>query len=357
MNLKSIGKKLAAVCLIGLMTIGTLTGCGKNTKLVFTTGLSGNQLFEIGSLKCTIPEAMIYLTTFYNQYADIYGQEMWEYDFGGVSLEEHVKDVVLSKLAQIKVMNLMAEEREIKLDDKEEKQVLLASEKYYEVLEETLKKEENITKEVVEKVYTEYALANKVYSYITEAADMEISDDEARTVTVQAIYFQNWKMKNGEKTVLSENELQRVKNTAKEVLKKANEGESFDTLATQYSEEKQIVQHFGRGMTDTYFEEVLFSLDEGEISNVIETADGFYIVKCISTMDYDATQENKLVLAKQRKQEAFSNAYREVAENTHSQFRDKQWDGLTLNEETHATDANFFDIYDEFLKHSYYTFL
>ena len=349
MNLKYIGKKLAIICFVGAMSMTSLTGCGKNTKVVFTSGLSGNQLFKIGTSKCTMPEAMIYLTTFYNQYGDIYGPEMWDYDFGGVSLEEHVKDVVLSKLAQIKIMNLMAEERGIELSKEEKDLISEAAEKYFDVLEDTLKEKENITKDIVEQVYLEYALANKVYLTITEAADMEISDDEARTVTVQAIYFQNWKMKNNEKTALSDSELQKVKSTAQNVLQKIAEGEAFDTLAAQYSDEKQIVMHYGRGMTEKAFEEVLFSLDEGEVSDLVETADGFYIVKCISTMDYDATQENKLILAEQRKKEAFSKAYSEVAENTHSQFRDKQWNALNLNEEIHVTDANFFDIYHEFM--------
>lgn len=91
-------------------------------------------------------------------------------------------------------------------------------------------------------------------------------------------------------------------------------------------------------------------MDEGDISEVVESSDGYYIVKCISTMDYEATQKNKVVLAKQRKQEAFSKAYNEIAINTHSQFRDKQWDLITLDEEIHRTEANFFDIYEEYFK-------
>ena len=349
MSFKNIRKKLTILCLVGVMSVSTLTGCGKNTKLVFTTGLSGNQLFKIGSSKCIMPEAMIYLTTFYNQYADIYGQEMWDYDFGGVSLETHVKDVVLSKLAQIKIMNLMAQERDIRLTAEEEKQVLEAADTYFDKLEEDLKKAEGITEDVVKQVYLEYAIANKVYSAITESAEMEISDDEARTVTVQAICFYNWKMKNGEKTALSDPELEKVKKMADQVLDQVSAGENFETLAAQYSEDKQIVKHFGRGMAESHFEEMLFSMDEGEVSDVIETSDGYYIVKCISTMDYEATQENKLVLAEQRRKEAFSRAYAEIAESTHSQFRDKQWNELTLNEEIHITDANFFDIYHEFI--------
>ena len=91
-------------------------------------------------------------------------------------------------------------------------------------------------------------------------------------------------------------------------------------------------------------------MDEGSLSNLIETSEGYYIVKCTSTMDYEATQENKLVLAEQRKKEAFSKAYAEVAQNTHSQFRDKQWEKLTLSEEIHGTEANFFEIYEIYIK-------
>jgi len=350
MNFKYIVKKAAVLCLVGLLTIGGLTGCQKETKIVFTTGLSGNQIFKIGSSICTRPEIMIYLTTFYNQYANTYGEEMWHYDFGGVSLEQHVKDVVLSKMAQIKIMNLMAKERDIKLTDEEEQKVLAAAECYYKKLGDTLKQKEKITQETAETVYREYAIANKVYTAITESADMEISDDEARTVTVQAIYLKNWKLKNNEKTPVSEKETLEILETARKILESANGGEDFEALAAQYSDDKQIVKSYGRGSVEPYFEEILFSMDEGDISDIIETEEGYYIVKCISTMDYEATQANKIVLAGQRQRKAFSDAYTEIATNTHSQFRDKYWEKLTLNKEIHSSDANFFEIYDEYVK-------
>ncbi len=350
MNFKYIAKKAVILYLVGLLTVSGLTGCQRETKIVFTTGLSGNQIFKIGSSTCTRPEIMIYLTTFYNQYANAYGEEMWHYDFGGVSLEKHVKDVVLSKMAQIKIMNLMAKERDIRLTAEEEQKVLAAAESYYGKLGEILKQKEKITRETVENVYREYTVANKVYTAITESADMEISDDEARTVTVQSIYFKNWKLKNNEKTAMSEKETLEILETARKVLESANGGEDFEALAAQYNNEKQIVKSYGRGDVEPYFEEILFSMDEGDISNVIETEDGYYIVKCISTMDYEATQANKIVLARQRQRKAFSDAYMEIAANTHSQFRDKYWEKLTLNKEIHNTDANFFEIYDEYVK-------
>ena len=350
MNLRSIGKKAAVITLIAALSMGSLTGCQKDTKLVFTTGLSGNELFKIGTATCTIPEIMIYLTTFYNQYAETYGQEMWHYDFGGVSLEEHVKDVVLSKMAQIKIMNLMAEDRGITLSEQEEKRVQTAADHYYEELDKTLKDRENISKKVVESVFREYTIANKVYATITESADMEISDDEARTVTVQVIYLKNWKLKNNERTALNEEEKAEVLKTAGELLERIQAGEEFEVLASQYSDDKQVVKNYARGIADSSFEEILFSMDQGDVSDVIETDEGYYLLKCISTMDYEATQENKLALAEQRKRAAFSEAYTEIATNTHSQFRDKQWENLSLKEEIHTTDADFFEIYDKYVK-------
>ena len=120
--------------------------------------------------------------------------------------------------------------------------------------------------------------------------------------------------------------------------------------AAETSDDKQVVKNYARGDAEQAYEELLFSMDEGEIKGVIKTADGYYIVKCVSTMDYVATQENKLVLAEQRKKAAFSEAYSEIAKSTHSQFRDKQWEKLTLSEEIHGTEANFFEIYEEYIK-------
>ena len=46
MKFKYITKKLAVLGLTGVLSMSSLTGCGGNTKIVFTTGLSGNQLFK-----------------------------------------------------------------------------------------------------------------------------------------------------------------------------------------------------------------------------------------------------------------------------------------------------------------------
>lgn len=348
--MKKINKKITAVLLALCLSAGGVTGCANGSRIVFTTGLSGDELFKIGSGKCTMPEIMIYLTTFYNRYTEAYGEEMWNYDFGGVSLESHVKEIVLTKMRQIEIMNLMAQERQISLSAAEEKRVAAAAEAYMQKLDGKLAKKEKITRKTAENVYREYALACKVYASITEAGDMEISDDEARAVTVQTIFFPTWQISGGERIGFDEERKMEVLEEAGGVLKQLRAGEDFESLAARSGDGRALVKSYARGETEQEVEEVLFSMDEGDISDVLETADGYLIAKCISTMDYEATQANKLVLAENRRSKAFSDAYRKIELHTPSQFRERLWEKVSLQGDFYRTDADFFEIYDEYVK-------
>ena len=100
----------AAALLAAIVLTGSLTGCGtwSNTKIVLTTGLTGDQLFKVGKSVCTLPEAMIYVMDYKQQYENAYGVEMWEHDFGGVTLEEYVKDTIIAQLASVKAVTRRA---------------------------------------------------------------------------------------------------------------------------------------------------------------------------------------------------------------------------------------------------------
>ena len=106
-----IRKWIAILILCGL-TAGLSAGCGKkdsSTKVVLMTGFEKDEIFRIETISCTVPELMVYLTNTQNQYEYAYGKEIWNTDLDGVTLEENVKDTVLAKIAQVKTMNLLAE--------------------------------------------------------------------------------------------------------------------------------------------------------------------------------------------------------------------------------------------------------
>ena len=122
----------AAALFAAIVLTGSLSGCSvlKNTRVVLTTGLSGDQLFKIGKSVCSLPEAMIYVMDYKQQYENAYGVEMWQHDFGGMTLEEYVKDTIIAQLASIKAVTLLAKENNVTLDDAEKQKISQAADEY-----------------------------------------------------------------------------------------------------------------------------------------------------------------------------------------------------------------------------------
>ena len=83
----------------------------------------------------------------------------------------------------------------------------------------------------------------------------------------------------------SDKEIQLKKKKAEEILQQIQGGEEFSELAKKYSED--VSARFGgglgtidRGTMMPEFENAAFNLKIGEVSKVVETANGFHIIKC-----------------------------------------------------------------------------
>ena len=181
-------KKLAVFLLAAGVLSGSFTGCGSGdgigTKVVLTTGFDKDEVFRIETSSCKLPELMVYLTTIQNRYESVYGREIWETNADGVTLEENVKNIALAQIAQIKTMNLMAEQYEVDLDEEEKARAENAAKAYYETLGEREIELMGVSEKTIKALYTELARAEKMYQYTIKDINPEISDDEARTITV-----------------------------------------------------------------------------------------------------------------------------------------------------------------------------
>ena len=258
------GRRIAALLACGLLLFFA-GGCKKNdadTKLVLTTGFKKDEIFRIETMSCTLPEIMVYLTNTQDQYESVYGKEIWKTDLNGVTLEENIKETVLAQLAQIKTMNLLAQQHGVALSDAEYKLAKSAAAAYYASLNEAERESMDVTEETIENLYAEFALANKVYEYIIKDINPEISDDEARTITVEHILIVTYALDGtGKKIEYTQNAKEEARRQAEEILKLAREEDSdFEELVLQYSEGDKGTFSFGKGETDTAFEEAAFNL-------------------------------------------------------------------------------------------------
>ncbi len=345
-------KKLAVCCLLLLLT-ALLFGCkipDKDTKIVLTTGFEENEIFRIESMSCYMPEVMVYLTTIQNQYESAYGPEIWTVDLNGISLEESVKETVIAQIAQIKTMNLLAQHHGVTLDENELNLVSKAAEEYFTSLSEAEKQAMGATEETIFGLYSEYALAHKVYEYIIKDINPEISDDEARTITVQHILIKTYALDGtGKKIEYSENSKADAREEAEEILTLARQEDAdFEALVLEYSEGEPGNLSFGKGETEESFEEVAFNLEKGEISEIVETEYGYHIIKCINTFNREETDANKVKIVEKKREEVFGQEYDAFVKTLTRDLNSELWETVTLLHNDEITTHTFFAIYNQY---------
>lgn len=352
---RSYGKKInrrSLAALLAALAVLCLCACGREgeySRVVFTTGFGSDELFRIGRSSCKLPEFMVYLVNTQNQYEDVYGERIWTVESGGVTLEENVKDTVLAKLAQIKTMYLMAKERDVELDEGERARVEEAAETYYGSLTEQERQILGVDLETIRQLYTEYAMAEKVYDQIIEGIDPEISDDEARTITIEHILIRTYTTDGtGKRIDYPESMRQECYEEIERLRELAVSGEEdFAELAAKYSDDDDLRYSFRKGEIDATLEEAAFRLENGEISEVIELEGGYHLIRCVSTFDREETDANKQKIVEERRGEVFGREYDAFVETLVRSMNEELWQEVTLIHDGELSTGDFFEIYEQ----------
>lgn len=346
-------RRFAALFLVFCMLAPVLGGCGgkeTDTKVILYTGFKKDEVFRIETMSCMLPEVMVYLTNTQDQYENAFGSQIWQTNLGDVSLEDNIKETVLAQLAQIKTMNLLAQRHGVQLDEEELALTEEAADTYYSSLNQTEREVMQVDRKVIAQLYAEFALANKVYEYIIKDINPEISDDEARTITVQHILIRTYVQDGtGKKIEFSDKDKKEAYERAKEILALAREeGADFEELVLNYSEWDKGNYSFGKGETDPAFEEAAFNLGKGEISDIIETRYGYHIIKCINTFNREETDANKIKIVEKRKEEVFGQEYDAFVSTLTRTINQSLWDSISFSVNEEVTTCDFFDIYNQY---------
>ncbi len=312
-----------------LMTVFLCTACGDN-KIVLTTGFAADEIFRIEGKSCSEAEVLVYLTTLHNQYEGAFGDGIWAVQVEGMPLGDTIKQTVLARLAKIKIMNLMAVQYQLQLTKEEQEAVKKAASEFYGNLsKDEIAAMDGVKKATIEEMYEEYAIAEKLYEYLVKDVNPEISDDEARIITVHQI---------------------RMKNEAQlaDIKKQIDDGEDFDTLAYSDNEAEEVSLSFAKGEMPQEIEDACFALGEGEVSEILQTEDGYVLYQCVNTYDRDQTEAHKVQILQQRRKETFQKLYDAFAEGKDIYLNEELWAQVAMPEQK-TTTSDFFDIYEKYM--------
>lgn len=335
---------LSAILLTVLLA---LNGCGR---VVFTSGLDFDELFTIGSQNGTCRELRVYLLTMENQYKEAYGDDVFERS-GNESVGESLKENALERLVKVKALNQIAEDQGVSLVETESAQANLLASQYIESLTDADKKYMRISERDVQRMFREYALAAKMAEALTADVSREVSDDDARTVTVQSILIKTYTTDaDGNRVEFTDAQKAEAKEKAQSIREEIQNGMdnllgiTFAEYIAEYNEDSTSTYTLSKGDSDSAFAEAAFNLQVGSISDVVETADGYRIIKTIASSDESQLESNKESILEERLETAYEQAYDEYVSEMDCQLTESRWSEVKLCEDAEATSDNFFKL-------------
>lgn len=183
-------KKWCALGLAVLMAISA-TGCSKNasgngeangTSVYETEDMKlDTNIMAVGEEEVTLNEMLFYVYQLKATYDGSVTSKVWNFKWNeNETIESYAKDEMLKEIAQIKIICQQAKEEECQLSEEEANEASVKAGKYVESLPDSAK-DFNLTKELVEKIYQEHALAKKMYDVVAGTVDTYVSDEEAKT--------------------------------------------------------------------------------------------------------------------------------------------------------------------------------
>lgn len=321
---RTIGRLLCVV-----FVTCNLAGCriGDTEYVFFQKKVNKKIVFSVNDSKCSINEAKLYLCNYKNLYGNPFGIDLWEQE--DASLENYVKDVAVSQLSKIFCMDLLAQQQGISLDAKEQELIDQATREYYDSLSEAEIDYMDLSVERLKEYYEHYALAVKLYKTLTVGVDEEVSDDEARVITIMQIFVST--------------EEKRLK--VEEMLAA---GDVFSIVASTYNELDTVEINVGRKELPMEVEAVAFELDNDTYSEAIAVENGYYFVYCINKYNEELTEANKGNILIQREKEQFNDLYDAFVESAEFQFNYELWDTTEVGTGKDFDTDEFFTIYEKY---------
>lgn len=312
----------SSCCFVSACTIGNVNivfGEEAKEELVFSFGEHGG---------CTREEMIVYFILARSEYEEVFGREVWGMKIDDMSMEEFVKNNILARALEEKCMSALAKLKGLSLDEAETNGIEADAQKVYNTFFKGKAGEISIAPEDVVSVLTDARLAELAFEHITRDVDTEISDAEAKVITVQYIKCDL----NGKYYA----EALELMEEIHELLAESR----FDTVAARYAdktvsgtvdicknEKLEITRDGG------VLENKLFELTDGELSEVIAVGDeAIYIFKSVEDYDPDKTEDNKAVILKKRKNDIMQKEYDAFIDSIDYTFDEAVWENLHFDE-------------------------
>lgn len=230
-------------------------------------------------------------------YLDSYGDDMWEreVDGEGTTLADSLKEEVLDSVIRVHLTNQHAEEYGAALTQEEEQAIRQRAESFMSAYNEKLLEFAGADKEFVYEMIWERELAARVAEASTADYDPGLAEEDYRRAGICYVLISTTGLRDAEGilTPFSEEEVEQRTALAEELsvrareggsLKEAAEKEGLTPIEASVGETNEGDGHEPRML------DAARKLTAGEISDPIETEEGWFLVQRLNDYDEEETQ-------------------------------------------------------------------
>ena len=316
--------RMISALMVVLMITG-MTACGVTMGPQAT---ADDTVFSFAGDEISLGEVYLYAKAVIDDYESVYGEDVWNTDISvtrdsSANMEDVTRKDIIENIVHVKMLVSKASEYKAALTEEEVDQVNSETDAFYENLTDDQIAEMQLTRDKVQNVMEENALAKKVYDTIIAEAGIEVSDEDARETTFYDMYFECYAVaSSGDVTKFSEDERQtqyqravQAYNTLTNPIESGNNDGTSATNAGSTNIEG-LAEYYGlhnaayytmtpneiAGMYGDEIEKQMYELEDGSYSLVTEAEYGYHIFYMKALTDRDATDKRKteLIVGKKR---------------------------------------------------------
>ncbi len=335
-------KKIAAMLLAAAMlTSFTVTGCGSskvNAQAVAAT-LDGKEIsMGVANFMAQYQAAQ---TDLY--FLSYYGEDMWNSDSGdGTTMTDSVKDSVMENIRECYLMDAHAADYQIELTEEEKTAITQAASKFLADNSAEAVNKMGATQEIVEEMLRLNKIQSKMRAAIQEEIDTNVSDEECAQKTFSYVRFDKTTASDtatDDTTADSAEAGKDNKETAEQFLE--NAGDDMEQAA---KDKEYTIQTCSYGAGDLNEDDNTTSMDievlkaadklkEGKLSDtVIETNNGYYVIRMDSTDDKEAAKTKKESILTQRRNDKYSEKVESYKESSDWKINENEWKKVNFDE-------------------------
>ncbi len=323
------------------LSVGSLSGCDFNSKTPVIgkiVGLGDDEIFKIDEEVCSRAEYMLALMDKAGTYKNDFGGDVdWNTKISdNETLENHVMEKVKEDITVQYTLSAMAKQKNITLTAEESSAINKKAAEYYNTLTEEEKNYTGAKESDVESFYRNYYLADKVYKVLSEEANTNVSDEEARVIKIQYIRMST------DKT--DESKIKSTLKTATDLVKGGYQ--TFAREAKQYSEDSTFEKTIKKNEVTSVYEKEAFNLSDSGISQIIKDGNNYYLVYCVESYMKKETENNKAAIIKTTQEDYFNDKYSKYIDSIEVDFNDKAVKEIKLSTDANVKAVNLMTIYN-----------